>query len=557
MTPTQPPRPHDPSTGRRRTRRAVRGLLTLLTAPLLLLSGCTSPGPTAAEPGPPRPGGSATLAVDSPFLGFDPNTTAAAQDARAMRQMFDSLVTLDEDRQPQPWLATSWEISEDDTVYSFTVRDDVTFHDGTPFDAEAVCYNLDRIVDPDSASIYAIGLVGPYESCSASGDVARVVLSAPYAPFLTNLSSPFLGMVSPTAAGAVTPQEFTVAPVGSGPFRFVSYVPADRIVMERNPDYDWAPPGAQHQGPAYLEQLTFQIIPDATVRVGSLRNGDVQMIGAVPPTQTQVLSRDESVTYTETQQSGAPYQLLANTESGPLAEEAVRRAVFKAVDVPSIVKALYFGAYQHATSPLAPTTAGSDPTAADTLAYDPVEAARLLDAAGWTPGEDGVRRRDGQPLTIRYIEGSPNRENRQDIAEFVRAGLREVGVEVDIRLEQTAGLQAAQQQQAYDIAGLSLVSADPNVMYSIYHSSFLPAEGRSGYNMARVTDLDDELLAAQQELDTDTRMRLYSELQHTVMERAYSLPIYVPTYLSAASGLAGVRFDGEGYPIFYDSYLTR
>lgn len=534
----------------------VRGALATAVC-LLALSGCSASQDVSATPGEPTAGGAAVLGVDSAFLGFDPNTTAAAQDARAMRQMFDSLVSLDEERRPQPWLATSWEISEEDTVYSFTVRDDVTFHDGTPFDAEAVCFNLDRIVDPESASIYAIGLVGPYESCSAEGDVARVVLSAPYAPFLTNLSSPFLGIVSPAAAGAVTPQEFTVDPVGSGPFRFVSYVPADRIVMERNPDYAWPAPGARHQGAALLEQLTFQIIPDATVRVGSLRNGDVQMIGAVPPTQTEVISRDESMTYTETQQSGAPFQLLANSETGPLAEEEVRRAVFRAIDVPSIVKALYFGAYQPATAPLSPTTAGSDATAADALAYDPVEAARLLDAAGWVLDADGVRRRDGQPLTIRYLEGSPNRENRQDVAEFVRAGLREIGVQVDIRLEQTAGVQAAQQQLDYDLVGLSLVSADPNVMYSIYHSSFLPSEGRSGYNMARVTDLDDELLAAQQELDTDTRMRLYSELQHTVAERAFSLPIYVPTYLSAASGLAGVRFDGEGYPIFYDSYLTR
>lgn len=156
----------------------------------------------------PVQGGSAVFAVDSPFLGFDPNIAAAAQDARVMRQAFDSLLYLDSDRKLQPWLAKSWQVSDDGRTYTFTLRDDMKFQDGTKFDAAAVCFNLDRIKNPASGSIYAIGLIGPYQSCKATDATTAVVtLSTPYAPFLNQLTSPFMGMNSPTAAKGKEPAD--------------------------------------------------------------------------------------------------------------------------------------------------------------------------------------------------------------------------------------------------------------------------------------------------------------------------------------------------------------
>lgn len=534
-----------------------------LGAAALVLAACGN-GDPGADPSPgddPPPeavqGGSAVFAVDSPFFGFDPNVTPAAQDARVLRQMFDSLLFLDDSQELQPWLATEWDVSEDGLTYTFVLRDDVTFWDDTPFNAEALCYNLDRIVDPASGSIYAIGLVGPYESCEATEEFTSVVtMASPFSPFLFNLTSPFLGMNSPAAAAAVEPADYLIAPTGSGPFEFVSYTPQDRVELTRNEDYDWAPSNAGHTGPAYLESLTFQIITDATVRMGSLRNGSVQGVGNVPETEAAAVEADTTLDYVAQQQSGAPYQLHFNSD-GVFADVAVRQAARAALDIDSAVTALYFGTYERAWGPLSPTTVGYDTGVEGSFDFDPDAAADLLETAGWELGADGVRTRGGERLEILYMESTPNREKRQDLATFFEANLEDVGFAVEVVFEQTAELQTRQQDGNYDIAGLSLVAVDSNVLYQMYDSRFIPAPGQLGFNISRTDDATLVELAAQiQQLSGSDRDAAAAELQANVIENARSVGIYVPTYTLALNGLQGLRFDAEGYPIFYDAFLA-
>lgn len=537
---------------RSRTHRLLAGL-----AGLVLLAGCaTSAGqPGAAEGGAPVDGGEVIYAVDTPLNSFDPNVAAAAQDARVMRQLYDSLVTLDADRQPAPWLATEWTVSDDGKTYTFTLRDDVTFHDGSAFDADAVCFNLDRIKDPKSASIYAIGLIGPYQSCTAQDATTAVVtLAAPYTPFLYHLSSPFLGIVSPKSAGSTELADFAVNPVGSGPFRFESYTPNDRIVLTRYADYRWPPAAAGHDGPPHLDRLTFQIIPDATVRIGSLRSGAIQGVGNVPETDTATIKNDPALSYVAQPQSGSPFQLHFNTDRPPFDDPEVRAAIRQGMDLEAAVQALYAGEYARAWGPLAPTTGGYDKSLEGSFDFDPDAARAALDRLGWKPGADGVREKDGRRLTLTYLESTPNREKRQDIANFVKANLADIGVAVDVRLDQAAALQTSLQNGEYDLVGLSLVGVDPNVLYSIYSPQFRPEPGRTGFNFTRTDDaeLADQLLAAQREPDPAERDRLYAAVQHKIVDSAISIGVYVPTYTVAVRGLTGLRFDAEGYPVFYD-----
>lgn len=502
-------------------------------------------------------GGSAIFAVDTPFFGFDPNVTPAAQDARVLRQMFDSLLYLDEESELQPWLATEWTVSDDGLTYEFTLRDDVTFWDDTPFDAAAVCFNLDRIIDPAAGSIYAIGLVGSYASCEASDEFTAVVtMAAPFSAFLNNLTSPFMGMNSPTAAAAVEPADYLIAPVGSGPFEFVSYTPQDRVELARNSDYAWSPGNAVHTGPAHLETLTFQIISDATVRMGSLRNGTVQGVGNVPETEAAAVQADGTLTYIAQQQSGAPYQLHFNVD-GVFGDQAVREAARMALDIDSAVEALYFGTYDRAWGPLSPTTVGYDAAVENAFEFDAEGANALLDEAGWVLGDDGVRTMDGVALEIVYMESTPNREKRQDLATFFEANLEAVGFEVEVVFEQTAELLSRQQNGEYDIAGLSLVAADPNVLYQMYDPRFTPSPGQTGFNLSHTDDDTVTDLAAQsQQLTEAERAEVVAELQMNVIDNARSVAIYVPTYTLAVNTLQGLRFDAEGYPIFYDAFLA-
>ncbi|MFD1717267.1 ABC transporter substrate-binding protein [Georgenia deserti] len=545
-----------------------RSLIGMLAVTVLALTGCSGAdgsgaadaGAAAGEGGAPVEGGSMTFAVDSPFLGFDPNVTPAAQDARVIRQVFDNLLYLDENRELQPWLATDWAVSEDGLTYTFTVREDVTFHDGTAFDADAVCYNLDRIKDPDTASIYAIGLIGPYESCEApDATTAVVTMSAPYAPFLNNLTSPFLGLNSPAAAESTTPEDYTLAPVGSGPFRIESYTPNDRVVLSRYDDYDWAPGNAEHSGPAHLEEMTFQIVADSTVRMGSVRGGEVNGISAVPEEEVAAVENDPNLMYVATTQSGAPYQLHFNTADGPFEDQAVRQAARAALDIDSAVEALYMGARERAWGPLSPPTIDYDESVEGSFDFDPAAAAQLLEDAGWSEGADGVRTKGGERLEIVYAEGSPNREKRQDLATFFEENLEAVGFDVEVLFEQTAQLQTRQQEGAYDVLGLSLVAVDPNVLFQMYDPAFQPQPGQSGFNFSRtdVPEITEALATGQEATDDAARADAYQRVQQQVIEEARSVGIYVPTYSVALNGLEGLRFDAEGYPIYYDAYLSE
>ncbi|OCG76438.1 ABC transporter substrate-binding protein [Microbacterium sediminis] len=527
---------------------------------LLALAGCAGASGDEggnAPTGEPTPGGEAVFAVDSNFFGFDPNVTPAAQDARVLRQMFDSLLYLDESGELQPWLATEWSASDDGLSYDFTLRDDVTFWDGTPWNAEALCFNLNRIVDPAAGSIYAIGLVGPYESCEVTDEFsATVTLSAPFTAFLNNLTSPFLGMNSPTAAAAADPADYLINPVGSGPFVFESYTPQDRVVLPRNEDYAWAPGNAEHDGPAYLEKLTFQIIADATVRIGSVRSGQVQGIGNVPETEVAAIEGDPSMQFIAQQQSGAPYQLHLNA-TGVFGDPLVREAARAALDIDSAVQSLYLGTYERAWGPLSPTTIGYDDSLEGAFEFDPELAADLLDEAGWDLGADGVRTKDGQTLTIDYLENTPNREKRQDLATLFEANLEDVGFDVNVEFLATAEAQTTLQSGAYDIAGLSLVAVDPNVLYQMYDPRFIPTPGQTGFNMSHTDDPAVTELAAQSQSATgDERLSVVQQLQADVVENVRSIAVYVPTYTLALNGLEGLRFDPEGYPIFFDAYLA-
>lgn len=545
-----------------RQRRLMQAGVVGLAASALVLSGCTSGGGNEGgeEPtGEATQGGNAVYAIDTPLLSLDPNQSPAAQDARVIRQMFDNLVAFNEDKELVPWLATEWEVSEDGLEYTFTLRDDVTFWDDTPFNAEAVCFNFDRIKDPATGSRYAVSLIGPYESCSTTDEFTAVVkMSEPYAPLLPILTSPFLGMVSPTAAAAVSPDDFSVNPVGSGPFKLENYTPDDRVVMVANEAYDWAPETANHEGRAYLDQLTYQIVPDATVRVGSVRSGEFQAIGNVPEVEAAGIEADASLEFHAVSQSGAPFQLHFNSTHAPLDDPAVRAAIRQGLDIDSAMAALYMGVYERAWTPLSTATAFYDSSLEGSWEYDPDAAAAALDAAGWTVGSDGIREKDGQKLSLKYNEGSPNREKRQDLAEFFKANLAEIGVDIEIRHMQTAASIQAIQGDDYDIMGLSLVNVDANVLFQIYHPDYRPTPDAYGFNFTKTDDdtVTDLVVRGSQSQDDAEREEIYKELQANVVENARSIPIYVPTFTMATNGIQGIRFDAEGYPIWYDVSLA-
>jgi len=530
--------------------------VALLALSSTILAACSGGASTAAKPQTVE-GGAATFAVDSVFLGFDPNVTSNAQDARVLRQVFDSLLYL-KDGKVEPWLATNWEVSEDGLRYTFGLKKGVTFQDGTPFNADAVCYNLDRIKNPATASIYAIGLIGPYTSCKAvDATTAEITLSAPYAPFLNNLTSPFMGFNSPTAAKAKPPADYSLAPVGTGPFKITSYTPGNRVVLTRNEAYSWGPDNDARKGTACLKDLTFRIIPDPTVRIGSVLNGTIEAGSDVPPNRVKEIEGNSAVKVLSQPQSGAAYQLHLNSSRSPFNDPAVRAAASAALNVDAALAALYKGLLKRADSPLSSSTVGY--SASKMEPFNAAAAAAALEKAGWTKGSDGVRSKGGERLRVLYLEGAPNRENRQDLAAFFKANLEAVGFDVELVFEQMGPLIARIKADNYDIAGLSLGAVDPNILYQMFDPSFIPTSAKFGFNWSHTNDpaLTALLSDGQKAKNTGARDKIYADVQASVVKDTRTIPVYVPSYTLAVNGLQGIRFDAEGYPILHDTCLTK
>ena len=197
---------------------------------------------------------------------MDPHIGAAELALQMTSCVFDTLVNKTPEGDYLPGLAQSFEVSEDERVYTFQLREDVKFHDGLPFDAAAVKFSLDRAWDPANKSQLAGRMLGPYDGTRVLSDhTVEIRLSQPYGLLLDSLSQGWLAPVSPLAVRKYG-SDFARHPVGTGPFVFDEWIAGDRIILKRNPDYAWAPPIVQNQGPAHLEEIAFVFLPNHSDR---------------------------------------------------------------------------------------------------------------------------------------------------------------------------------------------------------------------------------------------------------------------------------------------------
>ncbi|RAR41229.1 ABC transporter substrate-binding protein [Paenibacillus sp. MDMC362] len=531
---------------------------------MLLLSACggqqassgstTAAGALAAQGVPPQ-GGELSFALATSPDTLDPHRSGLAVSVRVIRTIHDSLVVQLPDHTIKPWLATEWEVSEDGLSYTFKLRENVKFHDGTAFNAEAVKYNFDRILDPATKASNAAALLQPYQSSEVLDEyTVKLNLATPSRAFLGNLSQALLGLVSPAAAQKYGDQ-LGQHPVGTGPFKFVKWEENAGIQVERNPDYKWAPELVTNQGAPYLDGIDFRIVPEEATRIGSVQSKQVLAAETVPPQHILTLEKDPNFQLLQTNTVGLPYTLFFNKDREPWNELKARQAVQLAVDVDTIVKTLYLGTYERAWSPLTPGTFGYDASLEQSIKPDIPKANRLLDELGWMRGEDGIRVKDGKKLTLRYVDGTPNREKRNDIAVMIQQQLKQVGIAVEVEI--TKDIRTVVYTNGdYDLYGNSQVNSDPNALYSFYHS--YDPKGQASLSRLNDPDVDQWLEQGRVEKDDAKRAELYQQVQQYIIDHAIILPIYVFPYTVAASNsVQGVLFDSLGYPLFNDVSLQK
>jgi peptide/nickel transport system substrate-binding protein len=536
------------------TRRDAVAMMmaTTLAASQIWAAGAWGQGATQ-----PRQGGELQFGLDGAAVVtfvLDPHNSGFAPHNRVFRSIFDSLVVLRSDQSVGPWLARSWEISADQKSYTFKLRTDVTFHDGTKFDAAAVKTNLDRIKDPKNALV-ALPDIGPYTGAEVlAPDTIRVDLAEPFSPLLRNLSKTTLGIVSPAALqryGGTIGQN----PVGTGPFRFVSLTQGIEIRLARNPDYAWAPPTALHEGPAYLDSLVFRNVPEESTRVAALQSRQVHAADGIPPQNILALQADHGFRVLQKELLNNNYSLYLNVGRAPWNDVDVRRAVQLSLDVNALVKVIYLGTTPRAWSPLSPSLfASNDKELTNSWKFDPKQAASLLDAKGWKPGPDGVRVRDGKRLTITFIDTQGNREKRLDVIQLARRQLTRSGIELTIESQPLGTYNDKLTRGEFDLSGASQFAPDPDVLRRLH----LP-EGRPAASVSKVDDAEISAWLKQgtREPDGESRAELYRRVQRKLVELAYAFPIYVLLYtIATTDAVHDLTIDTHGFPEFHSAWLS-
>jgi peptide/nickel transport system substrate-binding protein len=245
------------------------GAVVSLMAALLVVVGCGGGGGAPESSTPP---GTLYVALDAEPPELDPNLSSAYVDRQVMASLYDKLVDLDQDGEIVPMLAKSYDVSDDGTVYTFKLREGITFHDGTEFNADAVKFNLDRYQEEDSVRSTE---VEPIESVEVVDPMTvRVTLSEPFAPFLAVLTDRAGIMASPKAIKE-SGGRISKNPVGTGPFEFVERVRGDHITVKKNPDY-W------REGLPKLDKIIYRGIEDENVQYQNLQSGELDLIDSIP-----------------------------------------------------------------------------------------------------------------------------------------------------------------------------------------------------------------------------------------------------------------------------------
>jgi peptide/nickel transport system substrate-binding protein len=497
------------------------------------------------------------LLVRAAELGdnMDPGKTSSLQSGITLRLVGDTLIGKDFDGNFVPYLASSWDISEDGLDWTFHLRDGVTFHDGTPLDAEAVRYTFARLFDENFAAGQAkaqLGTLIPDSLAAPDATTFTFSLSAPFAPLLQFLTQSSLSIVSPTAAQA-DPEGFARKPVLSGSYIFDEWREGDRVILKRNPDYAWAPEYL-HQEPAgaFIETITFQSIIEEAAATAAFEAGEVQQL-PVPKPDIQRLQDEDQYNMISYDVQGISF-FSWNITHAPFDDKDLRFALMGAADKESFVEAGLEGfgkpAYTY-MSPAQPMWDADSPNYAPP--YDPDAVKAKLAELGWADSDgDGILEKDGVKLSFTALSTSDDFVVR--VAQVLQANFADVGCHMELQQLEFATLLDTVSRAEHEAAFIGYSYPDPDFAFQLFHSSQLKS-----VNFPQVNDpaLDALIEKQRSEMDPAVRATDCAELQRYINDQALIIPLYVQTsYIAYSKSLKGAAFHPDTYTVYYDAYLA-
>ena len=529
----------------------TRSYLILLFASLLILVSCATQSDNNAE-SPKKIVYGLTLEVS----GFDPHVNRSSELGIVLRQVYDTLIY----RHPEngdfvAGLATSWEISDDRLIYTFNLRDGVTFHDGTTFNAQAVGANIDRIFASETNSQKSLVLLGPLSRYEIVDDLTiRFYLTEPYAPFLDAFSQVYLAIASPKALEEYTTLTYQFHQVGTGPFIFEEFLPGERILLRRNLNYTWGPEFYQPLSDSAVDTIEYRFFTDAPTRGAILEANEAQIMGELLPSDARAFSGNSAIRLIPVGIAGQPLQYYFNTQNQPTDDLAVRQALIYATNRTLIVDSIFQGFSPIAWGPLSSTHPNYHRGLINLYTNDLTLAQELLMSAGFEDSDaDGILERDGEPLEIIIL--TPPWGLLPQVSQLLQDQWRSIGIRAII--EPAPGfvsLLEKIQSGNYHLVAFNDFSLDG----SILNSAFL-SESPNNWANYENEELDTILISALSEPDATTRRQLYRRAQEIIMEQALILPIRDYVNINATTEYVnGLIFDPYGwFPLMYNVILDE
>lgn len=476
----------------------------------------TAAAATTAPTQAAAPGGGTTLRIglDVDAGTGDPRLQRDTSAFRLRELVFDGLVSLKPDFTPAPALAESWE-NPDDTTWVFHLRKGVKFHDGSELKAEDVKFTFDTMLDEKLAAPNR-AFYTPIKNVQVMDDyTVKFTLDQPYGPFLSYLILPIV----PEAIVEKDAAAFALNPVGTGPFKFVSWKRGDTISLTANSDY-W-------NGAPKLAGIDLKIVPDNSARVVALEAGDLDFVQSpLSPQDVTRLQSEGKFTVNRVPAAGYTY-ININCADPILSDVKVRQALSHLVNREDILNSIYKGVGQVAKGPIPP---GMWAYTADlpSYDYDPEKAAQLLEEAGWKLGADGKRTKDGKPLqlTIRTHSEDPDRRQLIEVlqAEFTNAGITADTNAVDFPTY-FADVQAGKYQLGV-IGWLNLANPDQATFRQF------TVNGSGNYGHCNNEEASNLIKQARATLDQAKAKELYTQAAKLVVENAFYIFVQYQEYIS-------------------------
>lgn len=442
--------------------------------------------------------------------GLDPQKASTTQSLQVTNLIFDTLLTMDKDGSVHPGLASAWTASPDGKSYSFTIRDGIKCHDGTTFDAKAAKASLDRALDPATVNPN-LSAWGPITGSTVDGNVLKVSLSEPYGPFTSFLTSIQAAFICPSS---VSNGEFK--PIGTGPFKLVSWTRNDSIQLEANPDYKNFNPLIENPGKPHIDKLTIKVIPEAVARMAALRSGEADMVEPSLEEATD-LKDDKDFKVYAAQFSGEQMIAAFTWKIKPLDNPDIRKAIGMAMNRDAYASIAFEGLVNTANCPVAPNLFSTDEALCATwgVKYDVDAAKAIMAKYGYTPDH---------PLKVKLlVHKLPGWDQMHQI---MQQDLAAIGVQADIETREVAAFfdymkgvnEKTDGEPAVWTMGMSGV--DPDYLYFLWK--------RPGFvNMGVNADLD-TMLDEQRKLSGDARVAKIHDIEKYLMTNAYAVPLLSP-----------------------------